>query len=73
MDRFWNAWDKSTVVSGILAVGLMVVVGYLAVTGQEIPQTISLAFVSLIAWFFGSRGKDQERRLVDALQAQRED
>ncbi len=73
MDRFWNAWEKSTIVSGTLAVGLMGVTGYLAVTGQEIPETISLAFVSLIAWFFGSRGKDQARRLVESVQAQGRD
>jgi len=69
MDRFWSAWEKSTIVSGLLAVGLMGVVGYLAVTGQEIPETISLAFVSLIAWFFGAKGRDDTKRLVEAVQA----
>lgn len=73
MDRFWSAWEKSTIVSGLLAVGLMGVVGYLAVTGQEIPETISLAFVSLIAWFFGAKGRDETRRAVEAVQAKRGD
>ncbi len=66
MDRFWDAWEKSTVVSGTLAMGLMVIVGYLAVSGQDIPDTISLAFVSVIAWFFGAKGRDATRRAVEA-------
>ena len=72
MERFWDAWEKSTVVSGLLAIGLTGVVGYLAVTGNEIPETISLAFVSLIAWFFGAKGRDETRRAVEAVKAQLE-
>ena len=71
MDRFWSAWEKSTIVSGILAVGLLGLVAYCVVAGQEIPKTISLAFVSLIAWFFGAKGRDETKRLVESIQAKR--
>lgn len=71
MDRFWDAWEKSTIVSGILAIGLLGTVVYCVVSHTEIPDTISLAFVSLIAWFFGAKGRDDTKRLVESIQAMR--
>ena len=71
MDRFWDAWEKSTIVSGVLAVGLLALVGYCVVSQIEIPDAISLAFVSLIAWFFGAKGRDDTKRLVESIQAKR--
>jgi len=71
MERFWNAWNKNTVVSGVLAVGLLGLVGYCVVAGKEIPDTISHGFIGLIAWFFGAKGQDETRRAVAAVRAER--
>ena len=73
MNGFWNkffdAWNKSTIVSGMLAIGLLGLLAYCVVSGQDIPETISLAFVSLIAWFFGAKGTAEAKRAVAAIQA----
>lgn len=71
MERFWDAWDKSTIVSGVIAVGLLVTVIYLAVIQAPIPEAVSFAFGSVVGFFFGSKGRDDARRAVEAVRAER--
>lgn len=72
MDRFWDAWEKSTIVSGAVALGLTSAVIYLAVTGNPIPEALSFGFGAVIGFFFGSKGRDATTRAVAALQSQGE-
>ena len=55
MDKFWEALNSSILISGMLALGCLAIIGYLAVTGQEIPDVIAQAFLAIIGFFFGAR------------------
>lgn len=66
MDRFWDAWEKSTIVSGVMALALLGAVIYLGVTRQPIPEAISFGFGSVIGFFFGAKGRDDTKRAVEA-------
>ena len=66
MDRFWDALEKSTIISGIVALGLTGAVIYLAVLGAPIPEALSFGFGAVIGFFFGSKGRDAAVRAVEA-------
>jgi len=69
MDRFWDAWDKSTIVSGTVALGLMGVVIYLSVIQAPIPEAVSFGFGSVVGFFFGSKGRDDAQRAIEAVRS----
>ena len=71
MDRFWDAWEKSTIVSGILALGLLGVICYLAVIQAPIPAAVASTFGAVVGFFFGAKGRDETRRAVDDVRAER--
>ena len=66
MNRFWDAWEKSTIVSGTVALGLTVAVIYLSVIQAPIPEALSFGFGAVIGFFFGSKGRDATERAVQA-------
>jgi len=72
MDRFWDAWDKSTVVSGAISLGLSGAVVYLSVAGLFIPDVLSFGFGAVIGFFFGSKGRDDVKRAVEAVRVEKE-
>lgn len=62
MDRFWDEFAKSNIISGVLAVGLTGAVIYLAVTGQPIPEVLAAALTAIIGFFFGTKAGEREER-----------
>lgn len=73
VDRFWDAWEKSTIVSGCLALGLLLVICYLSVIQAPIPAAVASTFGAVIGFFFGAKGRDDKARAVEAVQLQREE
>ena len=67
-DRFWSEFNKSTIVSGLLALGVWAGILYLATTGQEIPDALSAGGSLILGYFFGSRSGQQAER-ISALNA----
>jgi len=55
MDRFWNALEKSIIVSGFIATTVTGSIVYLSVTGQPIPELLGNAALIIIGFFFGSK------------------
>lgn len=55
MDKFWELFAQSHIVSGIIAIGLLAAIIYLAVTGQEVPELLSATFTTIIGFYFGSK------------------
>lgn len=69
-NRLLDLLQESTIISGLLA---LIVVGacvYLAVSGQEIPETLAGMALSVIAFFFGSRAGQQAERLRSVVRSQ---
>lgn len=63
MHEFWNQFNKSTIMSGILALAVMCAVIYLAVTGQPIPDVLAASASVIIGFFFGARSGQQAERV----------
>lgn len=55
MSKFWELLEKSVLVSGVLAVTVVGSVVYLAVTGDPIPEALSIAMGTIIGFFFGAK------------------
>jgi hypothetical protein len=58
MAKFWELYEKNVIISGALALMMFGVVGYLAVTGQPIPEVIAGLTGTVCGYFFGA-GKAQ--------------
>ena len=53
MNKFWSLVETSVIVSGLIALVLIGSMCYLAVTQQEIPNTLSDATMVVVGFFFG--------------------
>jgi len=58
VNRFWDLLEKSTIVSGFIAVVVTTSIVYLAVTGQPIPELLGNAALIIVGFFFGSKVTD---------------
>lgn len=65
-DRFWDAMNKSTLVSSLLALLVWSVISYLAITHSEVPEVLVLGGGSVLGYFFGSRSGQQIERVQAA-------
>jgi len=65
MDRFWTLLEKSTIVSGFIAVGVTGAIIYLSVTSQPIPELLGNAALIIIGFFFGSKTTDAGYRALN--------
>ncbi len=54
-EALWQAWESSTIVSGLMALGLLSVVSYLAINGRPIPDAVGIAFGAVIGYFFADK------------------
>jgi len=71
MNRFWDAMNKSIVVSSILALCVLLTICYLAIAQLEIPEVLILGFGTILGFFFGSRSGQQAERIQVANEALR--
>lgn len=72
MKWFQEQFAQSNIISGVIALALVGVICYLAVTGQTIPEVVSGGFLSVIAFFFGSK-MGQQDGYARALRAMKKD
>ena len=70
MDKFWELLEKSTIVSGLVAVMVMGTICYLTATGQEVPELLGTLGLAILAFFFGAKSSDAGYR---ALNTRREE
>jgi len=64
VDRFWQLLEKSVIVSGLIALGVLGSIIYLAVTGQEIPELLGNAALIIVGFFFGAKTTDAGYRAL---------
>jgi len=62
-DRFWDAMNKSIVVSSVLALLVCLAICYLAVAQKEVPEVLTLGFGTILGFFFGARSGQQTERI----------
>lgn len=62
MERFWNEYSKSTITSGILALLIWGIIGYLAIMGMDLPDALTVGGGSIIGYFFAAKSTAQSAR-----------
>lgn len=62
MDRFWNEFSRSTITSGILALFIWGVIGYLAIVGRDLPDALIGGGGAIIGYFFAAKSTAQSAR-----------
>jgi hypothetical protein len=60
MERFWDLFSRSMILSGFIVVLCMGSLCYLAVTGQVIPQILVDINLIVVSFFFGTRASNNE-------------
>ena len=68
MVKFWELLEKSVIVSGMIALGVLGAVIYMAVTGQEIPELLGNAALIIVGFFFGAKTTDAGYRALYGYQ-----
>lgn len=63
MDKFWDALDRSVIVSGFIGVAMVTTACYCVVTQTPLPEYFALAFGMVVGFFFSQK--------VTAVQARR--
>jgi len=61
-ERFWNEYSKSTITSGILALLIWGIIGYLAIMGMDLPDALTVGGGSIIGYFFAAKSAAQSVR-----------
>lgn len=55
MDRFWDALEKSTLITGTAMLILVLAVCYMGIQGIEVPDLVEYITVALLGLFLGGR------------------
>jgi len=66
MNRFWDLLEKSTLVSGFIAVSFTAAIVYLSITGRPIPDLLGNAALIIVGFFFGAKSNQSA---ISALQS----
>ncbi len=67
MNRFWDEFSKSTIMSGLLALLVWGIIGYLAIVGREIPIVLATGGGAIIVFFYGAKSEASAARLQARL------
>jgi hypothetical protein len=55
LDRLLELTEKSVIFSGVVTIGVIGSICYLAVVGREIPDSLMHAAMIIVGFFFGAR------------------
>lgn len=55
MDKFWILLEKSTLVSGAIAIMMIATVCYCVVMQIPLPEYFTFAFAVVVGFFFGAK------------------
>lgn len=67
MDRFWDEFSKSTIVSGLLALMVWCAIIYLAITTSEVPEVLAVGGGAIIGYFFRVKSEAQTARIQASI------
>jgi len=68
MTKFWELFEQSVIIQGILAISFSGAIIYLYCTGKEVPQEL-VALVSLIlGYFFGAKTTHAQVQVARAIE-----
>jgi len=62
MSKFWDLVKESTIVQGLITLGVVGVTCYLWAVGQPVPQELWTADGIILGFFFGAKATQIVRR-----------
>lgn len=72
-DAFWEAFNRSLIIQGIIAMVLLSVISFLYCTGKEVPGELLSIFGVVLGYYFGSKTVNESNRAarIATLEAQK--
>ena len=64
MNMFWKLLEQSTLISGVIALGLIGTACYCVVTGTELPGYFIAALGTIVGYFFSEKAAKTQARLI---------
>lgn len=61
MEKFWELWEKSTIVSGLIALAMVGASIYCIVAGITLPDYFQIALGVIIGFFFSDKAKKADK------------
>ena len=55
MSSFWSLFKESVIVQAAIALMLLGTICYMYANGQEVPDTLVIAFGTVLGFYFGSK------------------
>lgn len=52
---FWDLWERSVIVTGIMTITIILVIAVLLIMGRPVPDQLWLGFIAAISFFFGTK------------------
>ena len=66
MNMFWKLLEQSTLISGVIALGLIGTACYCVVFGVELPDFFVVALGTVIGYFFSEKSAKTQARIAKA-------
>ena len=64
MNKFWELFGQSVIVQALIALVMVVAICYMYVTAQEVPESLVLAFGTILGFYFGSKTQTSIQKRV---------
>ena len=55
MKEFWSLFKESVIVQAVIATMLLGTICYMYASGQAVPDTLVIAFGTVLGFYFGSK------------------
>jgi len=62
VDRFWQLLEQSTLISGVIAVGMVGTASYCVIAQIPLPEYFSIPLGVIIGYFFSEKVRDAKVR-----------
>lgn len=57
MEKFWELFERSVIVQGLITTGLVGAVIYMTIAGREVPNELYTSLALVLGYYFGSKAQ----------------
>ena len=57
MAKFWELFQESVIIQGLVTTGLVGATIYLSIAGKPVPETLSASMALALGYYFGSKSQ----------------
>ncbi len=68
MSKFWDLFEQSIIIQGIITLVVIGVIAYLYIVGRNVPQELWSLFGLIIGYYFGSKSQMEVRRTLRRIE-----